>query len=154
MIMKTEHRMKYAKSINEVAAIMPRDDGGIGLGVRQTNDLLKLWGITKAEAGWPIQTILKRAREHVEGESVGDDLDAEIKRRKIKLLDIEIGRADETLADVAEVSAHFEKLHADFAMRLRTWRETLTSKHPQHHALFDAAFNDLMAMLKQEAETK
>lgn len=68
-----------------------------------------------------------------------------------ELLKLQLKKESGELADVNAVNQHFEKLHSEFVVRIKMWRETLTSKHPSHHAIFDEAFKDLQKMLLELA---
>ena len=144
--------MKYAKTILEVAGKLPRLDGGEGMGTRQAAALLAEWKIKKTSRGWPIDTILKAAKEYVEREPKGDELDSEIKRRKIKLLDLEIGKAEDSLVDVADVVDAIHKRDAELAMRITTLKEAEIAKHPQHRDFVEKFCRAVLTRLSDEVD--
>lgn len=94
---------KYVKTVEEVGELIPRQRGGsIGVKARYAQEWLKNHKIKKTALGWPVMKILAAARQDEADERPNDELDADIKRRRIKLLDIEIGKLEESLISRAE----------------------------------------------------
>jgi hypothetical protein len=141
-----------AQTLTELAAILPRADGGIGLSVRQAQDLLKTWGISKGPHGWPVQEILQKAREHVEREPVADELDCELKKRRIRLLDIQIQQAEGKLCAVDEIVERVGRRDAALAQRLSTLKESEIAKHPAHRNFIERYHNAAFTLLSSEVD--
>lgn len=71
-----------------------------------------------------------------------------------ELLKIDIDKARGALAEVDVVVDSITRRDAELAGRIRTWRETLAAKHPEHIALFQQAFDDLNALLAEPLDLK
>lgn len=85
----------------------------------------------------------------------GDTATADEKRfLECQLLKIDIDKARGALVEVESIVQQVTRRDAELAGRIRTWKETLTAKHPKHWQLFDQAFTDLCAMLSEPVELK
>jgi hypothetical protein len=131
---------KYVKSVAEVAAYLPRRDGRLGLAPRQAQDWLQAHGIKKTANGWPLSAILEQAKEQTRKQAAPVGLDAEIKRRKIRLLDIEIATLENNLIDRAEYRRRVMAMQTICLGLIDMWIQNISAKRA------DAA---LMADLEQ-----
>ena len=111
---------RYVGTIDEVAKVLPRENGGIGVERRHAITLLKSWGIKKHKTlGWDIVQILEFANRSRRGKVAGDgSLRDEKLLREIKLLDIEI---DERLGKTIPIEKHKETLQGVVAMMQSWW---------------------------------
>lgn len=143
---------KYVGSVAELAALVPRLDGTVGVGERWAFNILKRAGIQKTDRGYDVEEFLIAARTVVAERKTADgSLDDELKRRKIQLLDIEINKAADVYLDGDQLADIIQKRDALMMQRVHVWRDSATARTPALRAEVEKAHDDLCGMLAETA---
>ena len=117
------------RSLDELASLMPKDNGETGMSTRQLHTRLKQWGIKKTAKGWPVRAVLARAHQELRDSVSGDgSLDDELKLRKITLLDIEIAERRGQLIPWAEHLGVIREIGAEVKAETMQWLQWVAAE--------------------------
>lgn len=120
---------RFAKTYDDLAAITPRQKGGVGVSNKQAQKNCNAWGITKGEHGYDVAAYLLKCQQAKRHDLSGDgSLKDEKTLREIKLLDIEIDERMGRLKPMDEWNNELREIVALHRAGLDQWLQWIASE--------------------------